>query len=903
MKPKLQTIEHQRLEAQRSGEQNWHLWGPYLAERAWGTVREDYSADGNAWAHFTHEQSRSRAYRWSEDGLAGICDSGQRLCFSLALWNGCDPILKERAFGLDSHEGNHGEDVKEAYFYLDATPTHSYLHYRYKYPQLPFPYEQLLQANRHRSRDEPSFQLDDTGVFGKSRYFDVDVVYAKSGPETMLCRIRVTNRGPETANLHVLPMLWFRNTWSWGYGAQRPQLIVGEKAEGVAWSIEGYCSGLGTYRLYGRRAAQLLFTENDSNVQKLWGQPNSSSYVKDAFHRAVVDGEQQAVNPANQGSKSAAWHQLVIESGAEEIIDLVLTNEQATLTQADFEGIIKQRCQEADLFYQSLLPTDVSREDRRIFRQALAGLIWNKQYYHLDLALWQDGDKIAPPEARREIRNRHWRHLKAHDIISMPDCWEYPWFAGWDLAYQAMAWSAIDIGFAKQQLELLLNERYLHPNGHLPGYEWDFSGTNPPLHAAAALSAFRSEREQNGKADLDFLQRMLNKLLLNYAWWLNRKDAEHHDLFEGGFMGLDNISVYDRSKPLPPGYRLKQADATGWMAMFALNMTMMALELAAAGRDYEDIAIQCYAQFLAIGKAIAGYGDHGISLWDEHDQFFKDLILTPEGEHRRLDVFSWVGIIPLFACEVVDAQMLAHVPRFRAMLYEHRGGMFDGHTICACPEMTNEKGEHLLSLVDHTMLPGILKHLFNQQEFLSEYGIRSLSRIHAERRDLGLMPGIGQALIDYVPGESNSFLFGGNSNWRGPVWFPTNYSLIESLEKFHRYLGDNFKVSAPGLATHDLTLEEINHHLSERLLNLFRRNANGIIPAYPIDSPMQHDPCWQDQLLFHEYFHAETGQGLGASHQTGWTALVAMLLIRNGITPISRATGVRWLEHSACHHD
>ncbi len=880
MKNKLTTSEHQRLEAQRMGEENWQLWGPYLAERAWGTVREDYSANGNAWEHFTHDQSRSRAYRWNEDGLGGICDKEQRLCFSLAFWNGCDPILKERAFGLTGKEGNHGEDVKEAYFYLDATPTHSYLHYRYKYPQRPFPYQQLVQENSRRSRQEPPFQLNDSGVFNDNRYFDIDVIYAKSTPETILCRIAVSNRGPQTASLHVMPTLWFRNTWSWGYGIQRSQLIVGNQSEDTAWSIVGYCSGLGTYRLYGRKPAQLLFTENESNSEKLWGQPNKSPFVKDAFHRAVIEGEQQAVNPAKQGSKSSAWHQLVIEPGAEEIIDLVLTNEQTLLTQAAFEAIVKQRRQEADQFYQSLLPSNASMEDQRIFRQALAGMIWNKQFYHFDVARWQDGDKMAPPKERVGFRNRYWRHLKAHDIIAMPDCWEYPWFACWDLAYQSIALSVIDTDFAKQQLELLLNERYIHPNGHLPAYEWDFKDTNPPVHAAAALAVFRTERERTGTADLNFLQRMLNKLLLNYAWWLNRKDNQHHDLFEGGFLGLDNISVHDRSKPLPPGYRLKQADATGWMAMFALNMTMMALKLAAAGRDYEDIAIQCYAQFLAIGKAIAGYSENGISLWDAGDHFFKDLILTPEGEHRRLDVFSWVGIIPLFACEIVDAKMLSQVPRFRAMLYEHRGGMFDGHTICACPEHTNDKGEHLLSLVGHTMLPGILKHLLNEKEFLSPCGIRSVSRFHAERRDLGLMPGIGQALIDYVPGESNSFMFGGNSNWRGPIWFPTNYSLIETLEKFHRYLGDNFKVSAPDLAANELTLKEINRHLADRLINLFRRDANGIIPAYPIDSPLQHDPYWQNQLLFHEYFHAETGLGLGASHQTGWTALVSVLLLK-----------------------
>ncbi|MGZ8153443.1 MAG: MGH1-like glycoside hydrolase domain-containing protein, partial [Methylovulum sp.] len=531
MKNKQPTIEHQRLEAQRKDKENWRLWGPYLAERAWGTVREDYSANGEAWQYFTHDQSRSRAYRWNEDGLGGICDNQQRLCFSLAFWNSCDPILKERAFGLTGNEGNHGEDVKEAYFYLDATPTHSYLHYRYKYPQSPFPYDRLVQENSRRSRHEPPFQLNDTGIFNEDRYFDIDIIYAKSSPETILCRICVTNRGPQTANLHLLPTLWFRNTWSWGYGVQRPQFIPGEKTAGISWSIEAYGSGLGTYRLYGRKPAHLLFTENDSNSEKLWGQPNKSQYVKDAFHRVVIDDEKQAVNPANQGSKSAAWHQLVIEPGAEEMIDLVLTNEQTVLTPADFEAIFKQRRQEADQFYQSLLPAQASEEDQRIFRQAMAGMIWNKQFYHFDVARWQDGDKIAPPKERMDIRNRYWRHLKAHDIISMPDCWEYPWFACWDLAYQAIALSVIDIDFAKQQMELLLNERYIHPNGHLPAYEWDFKDTNPPVHAAAALSVFRTERERNGSADLNFLQRMLNKLLLNYAWWLNRKDNEHHDLF------------------------------------------------------------------------------------------------------------------------------------------------------------------------------------------------------------------------------------------------------------------------------------------------------------------------------------------------------------------------------------
>ena len=531
------TPEHQRLEAQHSGNEDWQLWGPYLAERAWGTVREDYSGDGEAWEYFTHEQSRFRAYRWNEDGLGGVCDKEQRLCFALALWNGADPILKERAFGLSNREGNHGEEVKEAYFYLDATPSHSYLHYRYKYPQSPFPYDFLVRENSRRDRREPPFQLEDTGVFNGNRYFDIDVIYAKITPETLLCRISVSNRGPQAASLQLLPTLWFRNTWSWGYDQQRPQLIAGDSGEAIAWSIEGFCAGLGSYRLYGRQSAQLLFTENDSNTQVLWGQANHSPYVKDAFHRAVIQGDRLSVNPRLQGSKSAAWHRLFVEPGATESIDLVLSCEQMDLSWDEFEAMINLRRGEADQFYQAILPARLSEPDRRIFRQAMAGMIWNKQYYHFDVARWQDGDKIAPPRQRLGIRNRYWRHLKAHDIISMPDCWEYPWFACWDVAYQAMAFSAIDFGFAKQQLELLLNERYIHPNGHLPGYEWDFNDTNPPIHAAAGLSVFRAEREQTGHADMNFLQRMLNKLLLNYAWWLNRKDNESHDLFEGGFLG------------------------------------------------------------------------------------------------------------------------------------------------------------------------------------------------------------------------------------------------------------------------------------------------------------------------------------------------------------------------------
>jgi len=871
--------ERLRLEEQRSGKADWRLWGPYLSERAWGTVREDYSPDGAAWEHFDHEQARSRAYRWSEDGLGGICDEQQRLCLALALWNGRDPFLKERAFGLTGNQGNHGEDVKECYFYLDATPTHGYLHYRYKYPQGEFPYRKLLEENARRGHDQPPYQLADTGAFDGGRYFDVDVIHAKADPTTIHCRVRVVNRGPDSATLHLLPTLWFRNTWSWEERAVRPSLRAIDAPRGAAWAALAEEATLGRYFLYGADDARLLFTENDSNAERLWDLPNAQGYVKDAFHRCVVEGDESAVNPRQTGTKFAAWYVLELAPGAEAVVGLLLTAKATGEPFQNADAVFETRRAEADAFYRDLLPGEVSAEDSRIMRQALAGLIWNQQYYHFDVARWQDGDHMAPPESRKRGRNRYWRHLKAHDVISMPDCWEYPWFAAWDLAYQAMAYCVVDPDFAKRQIELLLGERYLHPNGHVPAYEWAFGDANPPLHAAAALGVFRTERERRGAADYDFLQRVLNKLLLNYAWWLNRKDSRHHDLFEGGFLGLDNISVYDRSKPLPPGYALKQADATGWMAMLALNMTLMAVELAAAGREYEDIAIQCYAQFLAIAQAVAGRSGHGISLWDPKDQFFKDLILTPDEGWQRLEVYSWVGIIPLFACEIVDAETLTRVPRFRRLLYEHRGGMFDGHTICACPEHTNARGEHLLSLVDHTMLPGILRHLLDEKEFLSPFGLRSLSRIHAQRRDLGALPGIGEALIEYVPGESNSGLFGGNSNWRGPVWFPTNYSLIEALEKFHRYLGDEFRVAAPALAPPPLTLREVARHLSERLVGLFRRGSDGLIPAFPRNSPLQRDPHWRDLLLFHEYFHAETGQGLGAAHQTGWTALVANLLL------------------------
>jgi mannosylglycerate hydrolase MGH1-like protein len=876
---KLLNVERRRLEAHYQGRENWRLWGPYVAERAWGTVREDYSEHGNAWEYFDHDQARSRAYRWNEDGLGGICDEQQRLCFALALWNGVDPILKERAFGLTGNQGNHGEDVKEYYFYLDATPSHSYLRYLYKYPQAEYPYRWLVEENGRRGREQPPFNLLDTGVFNEGRYWDVEVRYAKASPDEIHIRILASNRGPEAKALHILPTLWVRNTWSWDGEADKPQLSEAPAPKGAMWAVKAVHPSLGTYYLYGRHRAETLYTENETNAQRLWGVGNPTPYVKDAFHRYVIHGERDAVNPAKIGTKFAGWHVVTVEPGQTTTIGLTLSAEPLAVPFDKREVLFSKRESEAAVFYDDLLP-EASAEDHRIFRQALAGMIWSKQFFHYDVAKWQDGDQLRPPEGRKWGRNRSWRHLKAAHVISMPDKWEYPWFAAWDLAFHTAALALVDVDFAKDQIELLLKENFLHPNGQIPAYEWAFNDVNPPVMAMAALKAFRAERVQRGKADVHFLQRVTHKLLMNYTWWLNRKDAEGNNVFEGGFLGLDNISVYDRSQPLPPGYSLKQADATGWMAMFALNMTIMCLELAAEESDYEDVAIQCYRQFLAIAHTIAGHGGGGVSLWDDQDGFFKDLVMGPDGSYRRVDVFSWVGLIPLFACEIVDQRLLRAAPRFVKVLEEHYRGRYDGHKVTSCPIQSNERGEHLLALVDTDWLPRLLQRLLNEQEFLSRYGIRSVSRIHAERRDLGTLPGIGRALIEYLPGESNSGLFGGNSNWRGPIWMPTNYTLIQAIEKFHRYLGEKFKVPVPCLANREMTLKEIAKLISDRLVNVFRRGPDGKTPAFPPDSPFQDDVHWKDLLLFNEYFHAETGLGLGAMHQTGWTGLVANLVER-----------------------
>jgi len=879
--------ERQRLERAHDGSQNWRLWGPYLSERAWGTVREDYSEHGTAWEHLSHDHARSRAYRWNEDGLGGICDLDQHLCLAVALWNGRDAILKERAFGLTGNQGNRGEDVKEYYFYRDATPTHSYLHYLYKYPQAAYPYDHLVAENARRSRQDPPFQLLDTGVFAGARYWDVEVFYAKASPTEVHCHIRVHNRGPEAAEIHILPTLWFRNTWSWGDPCDKPAIEAlgppSEKANGHAWAVRARHPTLGTYHLYGAQPAETLFTENDTNVERLWGLANAQPYVKDAFHRRVIAGEQTAVNPAGVGTKFAAWTRRTVAPGQEARIDLVLSTEPPELLERPFarqEAVFSARQSEANVFYDQLLP-DASSEDHKIMRQALAGMIWSKQFYHYDVTRWLKGDQYPPPDGHKFGRNRHWRHMRARDVISMPDAWEYPWFAAWDLAFHCPALALVDIDFAKDQIELMLSERYLHPNGQIPAYEWAFGDVNPPVHAMGALKAYRAERVQRKAPDTGFLQRVFHKLLLNYAWWINRKDAEGNNLFEGGFLGLDNISVYDRSQPLPAGFSLKQADATGWMAMFALNMTAMALELCADDPDYEDVAIQCYEQFLAIAEAISGSVETGMpSLWDPEAGFFKDILVTPDGATHRIDVYSWVGLIPLFAVEVIHKRLLDHAPRFKGILTQHKGGLFQGSYVCHCPDWENERGEHLLSLVDHTMLPRILTRLLDEGQFLSPHGVRSVSRVHATHKDLGHIPGIGQALIEYVPGESTSGLFGGNSNWRGPIWMPTNYALVQSLEKFHRFLGPSFTVAVPCLGGKEINLQEIATLISERLVGLYRRGPDGVVPALHQGSPFQTDPNWRDLFHFYEYFHGDTGEGLGSAHQTGWTGLLANLVMR-----------------------
>ena len=889
--------ERQRLAELRRKERPWDLFGPYLSDRAWATVREDYSADGDAWRYFPHDHARSRAYRWNEDGLLGICDDKQRLCFALALWNERDPILKERLFGVTGPQGNHGEDVKEIYYYLESTPTHSYMRALYKYPQARYPYERLVAESARRGRDEPEFELVDAGVFAEDRYFDVFVEYAKAGPEDVLIQITAHNRGPAPAPLHVLPTLWFRNTWSWGRDERRPSLAPATRA-GDRQAIAASHHELGEYVLCCEGRPELLFTNNETNNRRLWGAPDRSPYVKDAFHRHVVERERDAIDPARSGTKAAAHYHAVIPAGGSWTLRLRLVRTAAApigpgeatpaAVAADlvpaapfaaFDAILAARRDEADRFY-TALPAAMTDDERRVFRQAIAGLLWSKQFYHYVVRDWISGDpgQPPPPAARQRGRNNDWRHLYNERVMSMPDKWEYPWYAAWDLAFHCIPLALVDADCAKEQLVLLTREWYLHPNGAMPAYEWNFNDVNPPVYAWATWRVYKIEQRRDGRGDRAFLETMFHKLLLHFTWWVNRKDSGGKNIFQGGFLGLDNIGVFDRSSGLPGGGTLEQSDATAWMGMFSLNMMTIALELARENSVYENIASKFFEHFLSIADAMNNLGGEGIGLWDEEDQFFYDVLHLPGGRSLRLRVRSLVGLLPLLAVETVEPELLAQMPGFRARLEWYLNYRPDLARLVSRWYEPGAGERRLLALVRGSRMKRLLKRLLDPNEFLSDFGVRSLSKIHLTQPYALQVDGVSLT-IGYEPGESRSGLFGGNSNWRGPVWFPINYLLIEALQKFHHYYSDDFRVECPTGSGVFLSLREIADDLSRRLTQVFLRDARGRRP-YAGDDPRQHDPHWRDHLHFHEYFHGDSGVGLGASHQTGWTALVAKLLLQ-----------------------
>jgi hypothetical protein len=872
--------EQARIEESRSRRAHWNRWGPYLSERAWGSVREDYSADGEAWESFTHEDARLRAYRWNEDGLAGISDRHQLICFSPALWNGCDAVLKERLFGLTGKEGNHGEDVKENYFYLDNTPTHSYMKCLYKYPQAAFPYWELRVENQRRDRNDPEYELMDTGVFDENRYFDVFVEYAKAAPEDILIRIQAFNRGPEAATLHVLPTVWFRNTWSWGHAVRKPELRRAA-APGAIEIDEPY---YGRLWLYCGGRPELLFTENESNFRELWNTPNQSRYTKDGIGNYVVQGDAGTVNPEGRGTKASAHYTLGIETGGSATLELRLTaSEVAEPFGPAFDRILSERIREADEFYATVAPHNLSEDGRAVMRQAFAGMLWSKQFYHYVVRDWLQGDPAfpSPPAERRHGRNHDWAHLYNSDVISMPDKWEYPWYAAWDLAFHCLPLALIDSQFAKNQLVLLLREWYMHPNGQLPAYEWNFNDVNPPVVAWAAWRVYKIESKRRGTPDRAFLERAFHKLLLNFTWWVNRKDADGRNVFQGGFLGLDNIGVFNRSEPLPGGKFIEQADGTGWMAMYCLNLLAIALELAREDSAYEDVASKFWEHFLYIAKAINTLGEDGEGMWDEEDGFYYDALHLPDGRHIPLKVRSIAGLVPLFAVETLEPRLIDQFPGFKRRMewfIENRPDL-TGHVASM---VVPGKGERrLLSIVDADQLRTILRRMLDEDEFLSPFGIRSISRAHKDRPYVLACAG-AEHRVNYEPGESRTGLFGGNSNWRGPVWFPLNYLLIESLQKFHHYLGDRYTVECPTGSGRMTTLWEVAAELSRRLSRLFLRDENGRRPVYGENERFQTDPWFRDLALFYEYFHGDTGSGLGASHQTGWTGLVAKLLQQSG---------------------
>ena len=868
----------------------WYRWGPFLSERQWGTVREDYSPGGTAWDSFPHDHARSRAYRWGEDGLLGICDNHGLLCFATALWNEVDPILKERMFGLSGSQGNHGEDVKEYYYFLDCTPSHAYMKALYKYPQRAFPYEDLVAENRRRGRDAPEYELLDTGIFAEGRYFDILVEYAKVDPEDILIRITATNRGPDPAPLHILPTLWFRNTWAWGDDTPRPELRAadpapapGGDAASRARVLRATHPRLGEYWLACRGAPEVLFTENETNAQRLWGVPNRTPVVKDGIHEAIVRGRTDAVSATGTGTKAAAHYAVRIPPGAFERVELRLSNRPHAAPFDNAEALLATRRAEADVFYRRFEPEDMPEDAHRVQRQAFAGLLWSKQFYHYDVSVWLDGDPAAPPppEQRKRGRNSGWRHLSNEDVISMPDTWEFPWYAAWDLAFHCVVMALVDPDFAKRQLIMLLREWYMHPNGQLPAYEWALGDVNPPVHAWAAWRVYKIARRVTGTADHDFLERVFHKLLLNFTWWVNRQDREGRNVFQGGFLGFDNIGVFDRSMALPTGGHIEQADGTAWMGMYCLNMLAIALELAREDHAYEDVATKFLEHFLYIAGALNNIGGTDIPLWDDRDEFFFDVLHLQDGTLRRLEVRSLVGAIPLLAVETVEPDLLDILPGVKDRLewfLAHRPHLAGLVSRWREPGMGERR---LFALVRGHRMKRVLKRLLDPAEFLSDHGIRSLSRYHADHPYMLNVAGMTHA-VGYEPAESRSGLFGGNSNWRGPVWFPINFLIIEALQRFHHYYGDDFLVECPTGSGTGMTLAAIGQDLARRLTRIFLRGPDGRRPVFGANEIQQRDPHWRDYLLFHEYFHGDTGAGLGASHQTGWTALVAKLIEQTG---------------------
>ena len=881
-----QTAEEQRLKENRDRTAYWTRWGSYVSERQWGTVREDYSEDGEAWNYFPHSQAHARAYRWGEDGIAGISDNHQRLCFAIALWNGKDPILKERLFGLSGFEGNHGEDVKECYFYLDNTPTHSYMKYLYRYPQARFPYEDLVEENQRRDRTATEYELTDTGIFEADGFFDVEVEYAKVSPEDILIKIHITNHGTEQRTLHLLPTLWFRNTWAWGYDREKPRLKVFSEND-QCQVIEAEHPTLGKRWFYypvasdSSAAGTLLFTDNDTNKQKVFGVENNASYVKDAFHEYVVHHNQEAVNGDRLGTKVASHYQLSLAPGATQTLRLRLCDTPDLNAPFDesFDTTFETRRDEADSFYHRICPYELTTEQRQVLRQGFAGLLWNKQYYYFVVEQWLNGDPAQPepPEAHQFGRNSDWRHVFNDDVLSMPDKWEYPWYASWDLAFHLIPLAMIDPDYAKLQISRLMREWYMHPNGQIPAYEWGFSEVNPPVQAWAAWQVYKLEREFYDRADTDFLERVFQKLLLNFTWWVNRKDPEGRNVFQGGFLGLDNIGVFDRSSDLPADSSLQQADGTSWMGMFCLNMMEIALELAKFNATYEDIASKFFEHFLYIADAIDGIGSSRISLWDDTDHFYYDALRFSDGHHELMKVRSIVGLIPLFAVGSIEPDTLDRFKGFSKRTQWFTQNRPDLTQKIACMQAPGVGERRLLAIVHPDRLRSILQVMLDESEFFSPYGIRSVSK-HHEAHPYTMQIDGTEYQVDYEPAESTTAMFGGNSNWRGPIWFPINFLIIEALYCFYDYFGDEFKVECPTGSGRYATLREVAINLSRRLTRLFMRDENGRRPFYGGVDRFQTDPLWHDLFLFHEYYHGDNGAGLGASHQTGWTGLVTRLI-------------------------